>query len=191
LSSREDVQETSKKADGKGRDGAQPPTRLSLTLASATTLALVLVACHAPQSQGTAGSFPALGYSFKPEAGAASCVERRQAPDALLRGQERPLWRAVSVPPPFDIATIEILKEHRHFVKDDLPRIKYANPNVHIEVNPLSGRPWGSFVPEMVIEHGVSPPACFLSITWSDISYRGWQDPQDQSRDEVVLDYPR
>jgi hypothetical protein len=41
-----------------------------------------------------------------------------------------------------------------HFVRDELPRIRYANPDVSIEINPVRGQPWGSFTPTMVVERG-------------------------------------
>ena len=40
----------------------------------------------------------------------------------------------------------------RHFVKEDLPRIRYANPAIEIEVNKLPKAKEETWKPEMVVE---------------------------------------
>ncbi|PIL30775.1 hypothetical protein GSI_06943 [Ganoderma sinense ZZ0214-1] len=40
----------------------------------------------------------------------------------------------------------------RHFVKEDLPRIQYANPAVNIQVNKLDRTKIDSWKPEMIVE---------------------------------------
>ena len=40
----------------------------------------------------------------------------------------------------------------RHFVKEDLPRIRYANPTVDIHVNKVQKTKEETLVPEMVVE---------------------------------------
>ena len=40
----------------------------------------------------------------------------------------------------------------RHFVKEDLPRIRYANPTVDINVNKVQKTKEETLAPEMVVE---------------------------------------
>ncbi|GJE99759.1 hypothetical protein PsYK624_160300 [Phanerochaete sordida] len=40
----------------------------------------------------------------------------------------------------------------RHFVKDELPRIRYANPRMDIQVNKLPKTPQDNFKPEVTLE---------------------------------------
>jgi hypothetical protein len=48
-------------------------------------------------------------------------------------------------------------------VREDLPRIKWANPTVAVEVTPVRDQPWGSFTPTMVVERGEFPRASRFS----------------------------
>lgn len=56
----------------------------------------------------------------------------------------------------------------RHFVKEDLPRIRYANPAIDIQVNRLPKSREDTWQPEMVMEFGEST-SCTLSLV--TISY--------------------
>ena len=40
----------------------------------------------------------------------------------------------------------------RHFVKDELPRIRYANPKMDIQVNKLPKTPQDNWKPELTVE---------------------------------------
>ena len=45
----------------------------------------------------------------------------------------------------------------RHFVKEDLPRIQYANPAVSIQVNKQARTKIDSWKPEMIVETSAYP----------------------------------
>ena len=46
---------------------------------------------------------------------------------------------------------------HSHFLKDDLPRIRYANPKIDIQVNKLPKTRDETWEPELVLEFCPSP----------------------------------
>lgn len=46
---------------------------------------------------------------------------------------------------------------HSHFLKEDLPRIRYANPKVDIQVNKLVKIKEETWQPELVLDFGSSP----------------------------------
>lgn len=49
---------------------------------------------------------------------------------------------------------------HRHFVKEDLPRIRYANPTLAIEVNKLPKTETDTWKSSLLMEFG-GPPLMF------------------------------
>lgn len=49
----------------------------------------------------------------------------------------------------------------RHFVKEDLPRIRYANPNIDIEVKRVPKSLGDTWRPEIVIERSAFVDLCF------------------------------
>jgi len=46
---------------------------------------------------------------------------------------------------------------HSHFLKEDLPKIRYANPKLDIQVNKLVKSKDETWSPELVLEFGSSP----------------------------------
>ena len=46
---------------------------------------------------------------------------------------------------------------HSHFLKEDLPRIRYANPKVDIQVNKVVKIKEETWQPELVLDFGSSP----------------------------------
>lgn len=53
----------------------------------------------------------------------------------------------------------------RHFLKEDMPRIRYANPNLNIEVSKLPRTVGDTWKPEMVLEFRM------FHISFSNVAY--------------------
>ena len=76
----------------------------------------------------------------------------------------------------------------RHFVKEDLPRIRYANPTVDIHVNKVQKTKEETLVPEMVVELS----ACLHALhayycSKQHVLCRERHDTQAQHGREMVL----
>jgi hypothetical protein len=57
---------------------------------------------------------------------------------------------------PMSVKPHEISAPFRHFVKDDLPRIAFHNPRIHIEVKKIRGSSDQNHVSELVVTTGMS-----------------------------------
>jgi hypothetical protein len=53
--------------------------------------------------------------------------------------------------------TVDECLYHSHFLKEDLPRIRYANPKIDIQVNKLVKMKEDAWQPELVLDFGSFP----------------------------------
>jgi len=65
----------------------------------------------------------------------------------------------------------------RHFLKEDLPRIRYANPKIDIQVNKLVKIKEETWQPELVLDFSDGRKQCFnLSNKWSSTIFQELMD---------------
>lgn len=108
---------------------------------------------HAAQGQVRRDALAAVGDPRPPQEGAAPAAARAQEPQNHVCVPERPLGCQVRAHLPSEKARAHgVYLLSRHFVKDELPRIRYANPRMDIQVNKLPKTPQDNFKPEVTLE---------------------------------------
>lgn len=79
----------------------------------------------------------------------------------------------------------------RHFLKEELPRIAYANPKLDVRVTRKEHKKETPWKPEMVVELGESVQSAVflleLSLNAPTTSFSGWEY-QDRRYDQEALD---
>lgn len=130
-----------------------------LRVALSAVFCCLLAVCHAAQAKNHSRAIKALWHPCPPHSRASALPSELEKPEAHLCLPERSFRRTVRA---FVSRVCVILHRLfcRHFVKEDLPRIRYANPTIDIEVNKPLKTKEETWRPEMVVELS----AC--TITW-------------------------
>ena len=120
---------------------------------------------HASKSQGCPWSLKPLQSVGEPHESTTPGNDKAQVLKAYIRREKRPLWCSVSVTRLLCLLPVLMSScSIRHFAKNDLPRIRYVNPTVAIEVNKVVKTKGETWKPEMVVEMRAYSDSCHSSL---------------------------
>ena len=95
--------------------------------------------------------------------------------------------RCLSISSPLQKTRPDTSTQRRHFVKDELPRIRWANPLLEIAVNRVPKTRQEAWAPQATVEFGQSLLARSFSVLFTPC-FRGRVDVDDRFGSQVVDD---